>query len=77
MVNSIQKQLENVIIKNNNGRMYMVIEKKGSYSLVKDLDGEEYVTVSNLQQCRNGLYEWDFGHYFSNLQSARKDLYQR
>lgn len=77
MANSIQKQLENVIIKNNNGRMYMVIEKKGDYSLVKDLDREEYVTVSNLQQCRNGLYEWGFGHYFSNLQSAIKDLYQR
>lgn len=77
MANSIQKQLENVIIKNKNGRMYMVIEKKGDYSLVKDLDCEEYVTVSNLQQCENGLYEWCFGHYFSNLQSATKDLYQR
>lgn len=77
MANSIPKQLENVIIENNNGRMYMVIAKKGDYSLVKDLDVEEYITVCNLQKCKNGLYEWCFGHYFSNLQSATKDLYQR
>lgn len=62
------------IIKNHNGKEYMVLKKKGMYTLLKELRNEfdTYVVAWNLKifDRVNVEYIWRQGYYFHNIESA-------
>jgi hypothetical protein len=63
----------NEVIKNSNGFNYKVIATLGNYTLLESVDAlsHEYIIAWCLNKYESG-YSWGQGHYFSNLDDAKK-----
>lgn len=58
------------LIKNHNGKIYLVVATKGLYSIVKDVKNKEYIVTFNLKKYEDGLYSWGSGSYFNDIKEA-------